>query len=467
MHRWILVLSCVCVLFASTSGVAQSPSAIDATLPQRLQRVLDSVYARTSAAGKYGISAAVSAPRMDLWASTVGVSHPGTPLRTDHLFEIGSVTKTFTTAAILKLAEEGKLSLDDKISKWLPTYTNINPNITVRQLLDHSSGLFDYVNDDTTYYLLDEAYYYAPEDRYDPEEILAVFVDPPHFAPGTSYRYTNTGFLILGLIIEEVANQPVAQYLRQQFFGPLGLTQTFAGSDETITGDFAHQWIPAYQSEPAADLSFIPRMGHLSLAWTAGYIVSTPTDMAKWSHALYTGQVLNAASMQAMLKMNQWSDGTYYGLGVMAVPYYTRTFVGHAGSILGYEAFMFTNPSDSVTVTLTRNSEPLPNDPSLNNYLVPILQQIYRPGSAAVSMTSKPNVRVFPNPAAQWLTIENFEPASMQLRIVDMLGNELELGKEQLGSNLRLDVRALGRGVYHYIMTNADGVHTGKFVVSR
>src|SRR5262249_41957723 len=152
--------------------------------------------------GFQGCSAAVDLPGQPTWLGTSGSSYAGVPITSDLLFAIGSNTKTFTAALVLQLVDRGLLSLDAPLSSLLPQHTNVNPRITVRQLLDHTSGLFDYMNDDAA-----QVFAAITADRsriWTPEEILSTFFGPPHFAPGASWRYSNTNFLIAGMIDEAV-----------------------------------------------------------------------------------------------------------------------------------------------------------------------------------------------------------------------------------------------------------------------
>lgn len=436
------------------------PSA-DASLPTRLQRALDSVYALTSEDGRYGITASVIVNGQVQWNGASGISEPGVPLRSDHLVEIASNTKTFITAAILQLEEEGKLAITDPISKYLPSFENIDTNITIKQLLEHSSGVYDYLNDDPNATLLIDAYDLHPQRVWTAPEVLAS-VGAPNFKAGTSFRYSNTGFTLLGMIIESVTQARVADELRRRFFDPLQLSSTFAGSDEDIFGEFAHQWIAAYDGEPARDLWGIDKTGHLSLAWTGGYIVSTPSDLARWSHALYRGKLLSPASMTKMLKMNSWPDGTRYGLGAGQVPYGAKKLYGHGGRLIGFQSMMYTMPKDSVTFVIVTNSDPLPNDVVLNDYAIAILQEIYRPVAATVS-SSQP-LRIYQIEGGRTLKIElpETEVLTGEVRLIDILGRTYVPHMDMVGSSARVELDAIPPGVFTYVVRSNSGTHTGR-----
>ena len=155
------------------------------------------------------------------------------------LFGMGSDTKTYTATLILKLQEAGLLSLDDTIGKWIHNRPNINGQIRVRQLLNHTSGLFNYLQHpswaSSTYANLNRVW--------QPEEILP-FVLAPDFAPGTGWNYSNTNYLVAGLIIKAVLNQPAYVTLRSRILAPQGLNNIFYYPNETPTGTIPHVWSP-------------------------------------------------------------------------------------------------------------------------------------------------------------------------------------------------------------------------------
>jgi D-alanyl-D-alanine carboxypeptidase len=435
--------------------------ASDNNLPTRLQRALDSVYALTYQAGRYGITASIIVPGQEQWVGTAGISQPGDPMRPEHLVEIASNTKTFVTAGILQLEEEGMLSINDPISKYLPTFHDVDPTVTIKQLLEHSSGTYDYLNDDPNNTLIVQAYFLNPSKQWTPVEVLDM-IGKANFSPGTSYRYSNTGFLLLGMIIEKVTGHRFADEMRTRFFDPLQLWSTFAGSDEAIAGEFAHQWIPAYNNDPARDLGNIDKVGQLSMAWSAGYIVSTPSDMARWAHALYRGKLLSQASMTKMLKMNSWPDGSKYGLGTIQVPYGAKKMYGHGGHLYGFSSSMYTNPKDSVTLVIVSNSEQLPDDVTPNDYALALLQEVYRPVASTVSI--KPCIRIYSIEGGRTLKIELPEGEALtgDVQLIDILGRAYIPGVDVIGNGIRVELDALPRGVYTYSVHTSSGMHTGK-----
>jgi D-alanyl-D-alanine carboxypeptidase len=435
---------------------------VDESLNYRLQRALDSVYMLTSDVGRYGITASVILPNGTQWNGTSGISSPGIPMTPDHLIEAASNTKTFVTAAIMKLSEQGMLSLDDKITMYLPAYPNVDTNITIRQLLAHSGGVYDYMNDDAESTLIYDAYVARPDHKWTPDEILnGGYIGKANFRPGLRNRYSNTGFLLLGLVVERVSGLSYAQYVRQNFIDPLGLIYTFNGSDEQINGEFADNWIPENGGNEAVNLGEIEKTGHLSLAWAAGYMVSRPADLAKWSHELYMGNLLAKTSLNEMLKIKTWSDQSRYGLGTAEVPYGPKRFYGHTGRLLGFQSYMFTNPVDSVTFVIVMNSDPLMGDITLNDYALAVLDQIYL--GATSSVDTKPAARVYQIEGGRTLKVEVPESEQVtSVKLFDLLGREVNVEIDQVMNGARIELDRLTKGVYTYSIGTTKTHYSGK-----
>jgi len=261
-----------------------------------------------------------------------------TPIRRHDRFRIGSVTKTFLAAVVLQLVAEGKLALDDPVERFLPSVVPNGSAITIRQLLQHTAGLFDYANDgDTTilqpYLNGDFAYYWSPQ------QLLAVaFAHDPHFAPGTSWRYCNTCYIVLGLVVEAVTGHPVGAALRQRIFRPLGLAHTTFARKPEIAGRHTHGYI-LLDKPPLLDTSvFSP-----SSVWAAGAIVSTADDVARFYRALLRGRLLPPRLLAEMKTTVATGMGNRYGLGILTADLPCGAAWGHEGDFTGYETFALTS----------------------------------------------------------------------------------------------------------------------------
>ncbi len=288
-----------------------------------------------------------------------------TPVRADTVFRIGSVTKEFTAAAVLLLAERGRLSLDDKLAKFVPDFPR-GDEVTLRQLLNHTSGIANYTG------APDFLAAVAPRD-YAAAEFIKHFAaaDPLYdFAPGTSWSYSNSAFFLLGAVIEKASGQAYGDFLAANLFRPLGLTNTKLDDLAEIVPNRAE----GYDKDPARPGAF-RNATHLSMsvAAAAGAMRSTVGDLARWHEALLGGRVLKPASLALMTAPGRLADGrlastarpanqsvpgvtSNYGLGIATSVRDGRRGIGHGGSINGFNAALQTFPEIRTTVVLLTNT---------------------------------------------------------------------------------------------------------------
>jgi CubicO group peptidase (beta-lactamase class C family) len=323
----------------------------DPQLAGILQRTLDSMRAT---GGIRGVSVALRIPGQGLWLGVSGASTlmPDS-IRPDMLFCIGSITKNHIAALIMKLQEDGLLDIDDSLHEYFPPFAYIDTNITLRQLLNHTSGLYDYFNDNAGF--RDTlAQHIDPTRLYTPEELLAR-VGPPPMPPGQSYSYCNTNYVLLGMIIKQVTGSRVVDQLRTRFWNPLGFHRTFLEVEDTLTGPIAHGW------HSGVDWHSWPRTAMYSACWTAGAIFSTAEEHSRWTEALYGGEVVTPASLSEMrtcVDMHGWYKGGRYdgmGLGVVRSDIAGRLFYGHTGNIYGYNASSYHLPEPGISASFQYN----------------------------------------------------------------------------------------------------------------
>lgn len=288
----------------------------------------------------------------------------GAPVHEETVFRIGSVTKQFTAAAILLLAEEGRLTLDDTLDHFFPDFPRAG-EVTVRHLLQHTSGISNYTSRDG--FMADTAPLHHDEAR-----MLAYLTsaDPVFdFDPGTSWSYSNSGYMLLDYIAGQVAGQTLAEFLQTRIFTPLGMTATAMDNTAEIVPDRAQ----GYDAAPDAPSRFT-NTTHLSLsvAAGAGAMRSTPGDLIIWMQALLGGEVLSAESLALMLEPARLDDGRLartaladppaalagmdYGLGIMTGERGGRRFIGHGGSINGFNASLMHYPDEQTTIVLLVNT---------------------------------------------------------------------------------------------------------------
>jgi D-alanyl-D-alanine carboxypeptidase len=320
----------VCVPAAGAKA-ADSAAAPKAPVATGVKRSLD----RLVAAGAPG---AVALVREHGRATRLAAGYANTRtkarMRPSDRFRVGSVTKTFVATVVLQLAGEGRLSLNDSVERWLPGEVPNGGAITVRQLLTMTSGIFDYLNDGDDTVLRREIS--DPDVRWTPQELVAIATaHGPRFAPGTSWSYSNTGYILLGQIVEKAAGRPIADSLRDRIFAPAGLRATTFETGPRIAGPHAHGY-DALTGKALRDVSVLDQ----TWAWTAGAIVSNADDLARFYRALLQGRLLRPdllATMQTTVAMGGGAPGGYaYGAGIATVPMPCGTAWGHNGSTPGY-----------------------------------------------------------------------------------------------------------------------------------
>jgi D-alanyl-D-alanine carboxypeptidase len=327
--------------------------AFDASVAYSLQRALDSVRA---VLGVKGASAAVLIPGQGIWQGASGISSKVPPVNVDPamLFGIGSNTKAFVSTTILSLADAGLLSLDDPLSRWLPPYPNITGSVTLRQLMNMTSGLFDYLNDSNAQ---GDSVASNPTRRWSPEELITTFVGPPHGLPGSAYSYCNTNYVLLGLVITQVTGKSVSSQIRERILTPLSLNHTYLEVEEPYLEMVAHPW------DSGADFASIPVTAHFSTLWTAGGVMSTAENMARWLKGLYEGDVVSSESRASLLAFVPTSPSASsglewngYGLGVRRGSYYGKPVLGHGGAVMGYVSITAYLPETGTSAVVLYNS---------------------------------------------------------------------------------------------------------------
>jgi D-alanyl-D-alanine carboxypeptidase len=255
---------------------------------------------------------------------------PRAPMRAGDRFRVGSVTKTFVATVVLQLAGEGRLTLEDTVEHWLPGVVPNGERITVRQLLNHTSGLFAFGGDRdfVTQAVRD------PLRAWTPLEIVAIATaHPPHFPPGAGWSYSDTNYYVLGLIVETATGRSLGIELRRRIFAPLRLRATSFPTAPGIAGRHAH----GYLLRPPQDVT----VGSPSVQWAAGALVSNADDLAHFFRALLGGRLLRSDLLQLMrttVAARELGPGNAYGLGLQKLPEPCGAVWGHTGGSPGYVA---------------------------------------------------------------------------------------------------------------------------------
>ena len=263
-------------------------------------------------------------------------------------FRLGSITKQFTAAAILQLQERGKLRVGDKISKYVPGTPAAWNEITIHHLLTHTSGIPSYTN---------EAGYqvHMRERAGAPLDFIHRFRDLPlEFKPGEKFRYDNSGYFLLGVIIEQVSGVKYEDYLRQNIFEPLQMADTGYDWPAKILKHRASGY-----SKEVDGLEVNADFLDMGQPYAAGSLYSTVLDLFKWDRALYTTKVLTAESIEAAFTPNKydWADGTKYGYGWGIGQMHGHKTVGHGGGINGFSTVIWRAIEEDATAIVLSNTD--------------------------------------------------------------------------------------------------------------
>jgi D-alanyl-D-alanine carboxypeptidase len=335
---------------------------------EELQDALDLALRDGQGDNDLGISAAVIVPGYEPWVGVSGNSHPGVPLTSDMLFNVGSVAKSFEAALALDLAEQGLIDLDHPLSTWLPEYPNVDNRITVRQLLNHSSGVFN-VFEHPDFPWVDPQVDYDKE--WQTEDVIESFVGEPYGPPGYAQHYSSTNYLLLTKIIEQTVGETVPDQVDRLIFEPLVLDNSFMSMGDLPPAHFpvAHPWVDVNLDGELEDLNGIPQTWIASM--THPVLYTTPQDMAKWMHALYHEErVLKDDLLREMLTIPETTlpdpEGGRYGLGVVDFSEILgANVIGHGGSSLGYSAAALYLPEYGISLAWAINTgespQPLAN----------------------------------------------------------------------------------------------------------
>ncbi|MFL5680117.1 MAG: serine hydrolase [Chloroflexota bacterium] len=336
-----------------------SPPVVPTSTSQLAKALQASLDRFRKKAGIPGVSATVMFPDGTSWTGVSGLAVVASklPVAPDTAFAVGSISKTFLATLVLELASEGKIDLAASVAKYLPTI-RIDSKITVRELLDHTSGLFDFFFAPG----IDRALQGNPTAEWTPTKTLT-FVRKPYFKPGKGWHYSNTNYLLLGMIAEEVSGTTLAEQYRTRFFTPLAMTTAFYQAVETPRGATAHGYRFRGSNPRAIDLSdgtgIVPFRSVVTAAAGAGSIAASSADIARWAQGLYGGRVLSPGDLALMIgdvgQTAKFHPRIAYGFGVQAVKVNGYRAYGHSGRLQGFQAVVRYLPDQRVTVAVLTN----------------------------------------------------------------------------------------------------------------
>ncbi len=323
---------------ASFAGITTVPSA----------RITAAVERQLTSSGVPGAQVIVLKHGRIVYERCFGVRRlGGPPVRPATRFEIGSDTKQFTAAAILQLKENGRLRLDDRLAKYVPAFPHAK-EITLRELLDQTSGLPDYV-------LTNHFLHITQTSAGSFERIEHLAAGPLHFTPGSRWEYSNANYVALGRVIEIASGQTYDAYIAAHLFARAGMTQTTTIAHEAQVADMATgYWRGRERKGPFVPA---PEIG-ASWTWAAGEIVSTTADLAKWDRALQSGRIISASDFALMTSPARLKNGKLddYGFGWWIDPVAGHIDVYHDGDTYGMSSSNNLFPADGIDVIVLENA---------------------------------------------------------------------------------------------------------------
>jgi CubicO group peptidase (beta-lactamase class C family) len=352
MKQLAKVLGCTILslpLLATAAAPAQTVETFDPALRTRIDRIAAQVLEQTGVpsasvavvqAGKLVYTHAYGSARL------ATLTTPAVPATPQMRYSIGSISKQFTAAAVLLLQEEGKLSLDDPVGKYVPGLT-CGGEVTIRQILSHTSGYQDYWPED---YVMTPML--APESA---QQILDTWAKKPlDFEPGTQWQYSNTNFVIAGRIVETITGHPLMDFLATRIFRPLGMNSVWNSDETKLTQADA----TAYYRHALGPLRVAPKEGR-GWMFAAGELAMTAHDLALWDESLIAQSVLKPLSYKQMFTEVKLKDGkgTHYGLGVEVMDRDGHRSIEHSGEVSGFVSDNQVLVDDGVAVAVLTNQD--------------------------------------------------------------------------------------------------------------
>lgn len=433
-----ILLLVLTILGVTGFSTAQS---FDQILAGILQHKIDSI---RSANNLKGISACVIYPGVGTWKGVSGISHAGFPISSEMEFGIGSNTKLFTGVLLLKLAENKLLHLDDSLYQYLPNFNHVNLNITIRQLLNHTSGLAD-VNTIPGY---SDSILTDPDRIFSPDEVIN-WIGAPLFPPGTGWDYCNTNYLLAGMVAESATGQSYGQLLRDSILAPLQLDSTFLDVYDSVSITVAHPW------QGGVDRFSTPRKALNSVAWSAGAMYSTSGEMAQWYQALMHGQVL---SSNAFNDLTTFVGSGNYGIGLFSTSVLGRTVWQHGGTIWGgYNSSMVYDTTTGIVICVLINQLPAQAFQVSTKLLSALIDHPVL--NSKEDTVDSEHFIVYPNPTSG---LVNIDLSSQDIQSIQVFNATGQMLKETLETQFSMS--DFPNGVYLITAKTAEGTIRYKLI---
>lgn len=372
LYLWFTILLVVIMFSKCTDEIIIDPGP---DIAEDLQNALDRGLVKY---GGKGVSAAVIMPDGYFWKGVSGISHGSNKITTDMVFSIGSTTKSFTAANIMLLAREGKLNLDDSLHKWLPSIPFIDSTINIRQLLNHTNGIFNFTENPALW----RDIFSDPARVWEIEELVRSYTLQPYFPKGTDWHYSNTGYLLLRMIIRAASGSQISIEYRNRFFNPLGMDKSYLAVEESPRGETAHGWFDLNGDNEYEDLNLISMNAFYS--GIGGGVFCTAEELALWIKALLKDRIVVSESLlNQMINFHSPCPGeplvSGYGLGIIRFNpslFNGINIIGHSGDAPGYAAGSFYLPDYEVCIGIADNTENGDTMPVINDIIEVILNHL-------------------------------------------------------------------------------------------
>jgi D-alanyl-D-alanine carboxypeptidase len=446
----------VAIILALPANAQEVPPTLAAALQTKLTEQRNSLNIK-------GVSAAVMLPNGGIWEGKAGVSSqfPLDSIETNYVFGLGSITKTITAACVLQMADQGLVHLDSSLFKYIQPITHVSAAITLRQLLRHESGVFDFVYHPSFSQNMNQ----APNVTWTMAETMAAYLQPADFEPGTQWAYSNSNYVLLGMVIEAVTGLPYHEAIRQRLLEPNDLDALTYRTVEVPPSPIAHVWIDLNGNGVVDDAHnvFSNWKSYHSTTGPAGSYYANARTTARWLHRLMATDSILTPSMLTQAKVTVPSSlpaGTRYGLGLMERTFSGLKAFGHGGDS-GYSGIAWYFPDSDLTVVI------LNNDNSRTSWqLSPIMTALLGTYNAWLSVPTddvpsvpEASIQVAPNPFSTGIRVNPGDNAteSITWTLHNALGQTVRTGTWAVAAPQHTieDLQGLPNGSYTFSMRTA------------
>lgn len=437
---------------------AKSQNTLDPNIVKILQRKLDSCVTQFKVPG---ISASLILPGGRFWNGASGLSDIETKeaLDTSMLFQQASVCKMFAATLLFQMIEENKLSLDDTIGRFLPPLKNVPANTKIRYLLNMRSGIADILANQNA----SSTWISSPDSIWKPENVINTYCGALKFKQNGNFDYSNTNYILLGMVIEKIAQKPVNQVLKERILQPYGLKNIFLDPFDPIVGTQAQGWTSFSQPNVYdTNASLILNACSSSMFFMAGGIIAQPSEVAKFTRLLWSGKILSASSLTTMKTCTNVpgiGGGDGYGYGTIRYKMGGKVYYGHGGDVNGFTLMSVHQETDNVTITIGINRNGA-SRVSIANILLNVIKPV-------ITDTKTPHqdlpFQVFPNPTDSELYIKaasSNDRNDLKIKLLDNMGRVVDQ-REVNGTELQsLSTSHLPNGLY--LLEVSQGQYKGQ-----